>query len=194
MEFVKTSDSIVVNTRKRLPDNSVECLIKDTVNELILLPQFSFVTHGGFANIDGQTVAFLGESGVGKTTFAQKMQKDCYNDERVIIGIRDSKVKVWNYPFGGREGKIYLRPIEQNLSMIIFLRKGNQLMLNHLSKFEATHQLIRCTTHFDMEGFFSSYDYYKCISKILNIVPSFYLFSRLSDTQSDIAKVFENRV
>ena len=130
----RQQNNLVIISNKALPDNSVECIIKDAVNEFVLLPKNRFVTHGGVARVNGEMMAFLGESGAGKTTFAQKFSDTCINDERVVMGISEDKVVVGNYPFGGREGAFFLRPFEDSLSAILILKKGQKTSLKKASR------------------------------------------------------------
>lgn len=65
--------------------------------------------HSSALALDGQAVLFLGPSGTGKSTHARLWRQRfgeqlvTVNDDKPLLSFRDSEIRVWGTPYGGKD-------------------------------------------------------------------------------------------
>lgn len=181
----ENSGEVLVRIRKE--ENS-DILSYLSFEVLMYLHQM-FILHSSIVEIDGRSIAFVGRSGIGKSTQASLWEK--YLGATIVCGDRGAiyidkdKVKSCGIPFDG-SARVFSN-IESDLIGIICLRQGNENKLERLSLKDAFSEIYPQITVNPWNKEFQK-DAIDFVFEIISRVPVYRLVCTISQEAVEIVR------
>lgn len=169
--------------------SDIEYVLSSRIFSYIVSEKQHLIFHASAIRINQKAVLFVGSSGIGKTTLANRFiekEKDTIfiNDDKPLVTYDQGMIKVFGTPWAGSEG--LCSHVNAPIQAIYFLKQGKTTAIEDMSDAE---KIMMCLNH--TYRLFSQHQldsYLNALDHIIEKVPMYYFVASHSENDYIVIK------